>query len=403
MANLMNKRLSQEKTAPEPKPVITFRQQIKFWLGVLVVFVFLLWLLGGILLPFVAGMVLAYFLDPLADWLEEHGFSRLAATSLIVGVFILIFILAMIFVAPTLTHQIGNFAKNLPDNVRAIVSLVNNAAPEWLLKEIEERGLDLNGPVSDLATKAAGWIATLAQSVLSGGLALVNLIALLVVTPIVAFYMLNDWDRMIAKVDSWVPREHVETVRELAHDADLAIAGFIRGQGTVCITLGIFYAIALTVAGLNFGLLIGLGAGLLSFIPYVGAIVGGLMSVGMALVQFWPDWIMVAVIAGIFAVGQFLEGNFLTPKLVGDSVGLHPVWLMFALFAAGYLFGFVGMLMAVPVAAAIGVLLRFAIKKYMESPVYLGEGGEDLVFAPVATSRAKRQAAAGSKDDTADT
>ncbi len=381
---------------------MTFRQQLKFWLAVLGILVAILWVFGGILLPFVAGMVLAYFLDPVADWLEDRNIPRLAATIMIVGVFVLIFILILIFLAPVLIDQIGSFARELPAYVQNIVKLFNDASPEWLLKEIEERGIDMKGPASDLAAKAAGWLATLLQGVLSGGLALVNLIALLVVTPIVAFYMLNDWDRMIAKVDSWVPREHVETVRQLADDADNAIAGFIRGQGTVCITLGIVYAIALTLVGLNFGLLIGLGAGLLSFVPYVGAILGGLASVGMALVQFWPDWVMVAVVAAIFAAGQFLEGNFLTPKLVGDNVGLHPVWLMFALFAAGYLFGFVGMLLAVPVAAAIGVLIRFALEKYMESPLYQGSSGKKLVFAPIATSRAKRQAAARSEGDETD-
>ncbi len=384
------------------KPTVTsmtFRQQVIFWLGMLASLVFVLWLLGGILLPFVAGMVLAYFLDPVADWLEDHNMPRLAATSLIVGLFVLIFVLILVFLVPVLIDQIGAFARELPAYVQNIVKLINNAAPEWLLKEIESRGVDMKGPASDLATKAAGWLASLAQSVLSGGLALVNLLALLVVTPIVAFYLLNDWDRMIIKVDSWVPREHVETVRRLADDADHAIAGFIRGQGTVCITLGIIYAIALSIVGLNFGLLIGLGAGLLSFIPYVGAILGGLASVGMALVQFWPDWVMIASVAGIFAAGQFLEGNFLTPKLVGENIGLHPVWLMFALFAAGYLFGFVGMLLAVPIAAAIGVLIRFALEKYMESPVYLGSNDKKLVFAPIATSRSKRMAAARADED----
>lgn len=385
--------------AKSPATTITFRHQVIFWLVVLFGLVAVLWGLGGILLPFVAGMVLAYFLDPVADWLKDHSIPRLVATVMIVGVFVLLFILILIFLLPVLIDQIGAFARELPAYVQNIVKLINNAAPEWLLKEIESQGIDMKGPVSDLAAKAAGWLGTVFQSVLSGGLALVNLLALLVVTPIVAFYMLNDWDRMIAKVDSWVPREHVETVRQLADDADHAIAGFIRGQGTVCITLGIVYAIALTIVGLNFGLLIGLAAGLLSFIPYVGAILGGLASVGMALVQFWPDWVMVAVVAGIFAAGQFLEGNFLTPKLVGDNVGLHPVWLMFALFAAGYLFGFVGMLLAVPVAAAIGVLIRFALEKYMESPVYQGSGGKKLVFAPIATSRAKRQAAARSEEN----
>ncbi len=382
---------------------IPFRQQVGFWLIALGLFVLVLWSLGAILLPFVAGMVLAYFLDPVADWLEDHGISRLIATIMIVGLFVLIFIMLLVFLLPVLIDQIGAFARELPAYVQNIVKLFNDAAPEWLLKEIEERGIDLKGPVSDLAAKAAVWLGSLIQSVVSGGLALVNLIALLVVTPIVAFYMLNDWDRMIAAVDNWVPREHVETVRRLADDADHAIAGFIRGQGTVCLTLGVIYAIALTIVGLNFGLLIGLAAGLLSFIPYVGAILGGVASVGMALVQFWPDWVMVAAVAGIFAAGQFLEGNFLTPKLVGENVGLHPVWLMFALFAAGYLFGFVGMLLAVPVAAAIGVLIRFALEKYMESPVYQGSIPKDHVFAPIATSRAKRLAAARSdKNDATD-
>jgi predicted PurR-regulated permease PerM len=188
----------------------------------------------------------------------------------------------------------------------------------------------------------------------------------------VAFYLLNDWDHMIAKVDSWLPRDHAPTIRALASEIDGAMAGFIRGQGTVCLLLGLFYAIALSLAGLNFGLLIGLGAGLLSFIPYIGSTVGGILAIGMALVQFWPDWLHIAVIIAIFAGGQFIEGNFLSPYLVGNRVGLHPVWLMFALFAFGYLFGFVGLLLAVPLAAATGVLVRFALKQYLNSPVYLG-------------------------------
>jgi predicted PurR-regulated permease PerM len=184
--------------------------------------------------------------------------------------------------------------------------------------------------------------------------------------------MLNDWDRMVAKVDSWLPRHHVETIRDLARQMNEAMAGFIRGQGTVCLVLGLFYAVGLSLAGLNFGLLIGLGAGLLSFIPFVGTIVGGVTAVGMALIQFWPDWVSIAIVLAIFVAGQFVEGNFLSPKLVGDRVGLHPVWLMFALFAFGYLFGFVGLLLAVPLAASAGVLIRFALRQYLKSPLYLG-------------------------------
>jgi predicted PurR-regulated permease PerM len=188
--------------------------------------------------------------------------------------------------------------------------------------------------------------------------------------------MLLDWDRMVAKVDGWVPRDHVETVRRLASDINRSTAGFVRGQGSVGLIMGVSYAIALTLVGLNFGLLIGLFAGLIGFIPYVGSLVGLVLSVGVAVVQFWPEWQWIAVVVGIFFAGQMIEGNVLQPKLVGNRVGLHPVWLMFALFAFGYLFGFVGLLIAVPAAAAFAVLVRFALERYLASPVYRGNGGK---------------------------
>jgi predicted PurR-regulated permease PerM len=188
--------------------------------------------------------------------------------------------------------------------------------------------------------------------------------------------MLLDWDRMVAKIDSWVPRDHVGTVRRLATDINRSTAGFVRGQGTVCLVLGIAYAVSLTLVGLNFGLLIGLFAGLIGFIPYVGSLVGLVLSVGVAVVQFWPEWQWIAVVIAIFFAGQMIEGNVLQPKLVGNRVGLHPVWLMFALFAFGYLFGFVGLLIAVPAAAAFAVLVRFALERYLASPVYRGSGGK---------------------------
>ena len=203
-------------------------------------------------------------------------------------------------------------------------------------------------------------------------MALFSIAGLFVVTPVVAFYMLLDWDRMVAKVDSWVPRDYVETVRTIATDINTATAGFVRGQGTLCLILGVMYAFGLTLTGLNFGILIGLFAGLISFIPYVGSMVGLVLAVGVAFVQFSPDWLWIAAVAGVFFTGQFIEGNILQPRLVGKSVGLHPVWLMFALFAFGALFGFVGLLIAVPAAAAIAVLVRFAISRYLESPLYTG-------------------------------
>jgi predicted PurR-regulated permease PerM len=193
-----------------------------------------------------------------------------------------------------------------------------------------------------------------------------------VITPIVTLYLLLDWHRMIDKVDSWLPRQHQKTIRGIARDIDSALAGFVRGQALVSLILGTFYAIALTIAGLNFGLLIGFAAGILNFVPYLGSTTGLLIAGGVAIAQFWPDWISVAAVIGIFFFGQFIEGYFLQPKLVGDRVGLHPVWLIFALFAFGYLLGFVGLLLAVPLAAATGVLVRFALRQYLSSPLYTG-------------------------------
>jgi predicted PurR-regulated permease PerM len=165
-----------------------------------------------------------------------------------------------------------------------------------------------------------------------------------------------------------------ETVRGLATEMDAAIAGFVRGQAVICLILGLFYALGLTFAGLHFGFLIGLLTGVMSFIPVVGAITGFLVASGVALAQFWPDWVSIAMVVGVFVIGQGLEGYILSPKLVGAKVGLHPVWLMFSLFAFGYLFGFVGVLVAIPLAAAIGVLTRFAIRQYQASQLYTGGG-----------------------------
>jgi predicted PurR-regulated permease PerM len=191
--------------------------------------------------------------------------------------------------------------------------------------------------------------------------------------------MLLDWDAMIAKVDSWLPRDHAPTVRRLAAEIDKVMAGFVRGQVSVCVILGTFYSIALMLAGLQFGLIVGAIAGAITFIPYVGSLVGGTLAIGLALFQFWGDWVQIGIVAAIFALGQFFEGNILSPKLVGGSVGLHPVWLLFALSAFGSIFGFVGMLVAVPVAAMLGVLTRFGIERYRQSLLYRGVEAQPLL------------------------
>ena len=376
-----------------------FRRQIRFWLIAAAFLGVFVYLFSEILLPFVAGMALAYFLDPVADRLERLGLSRAAATFMILIAFVFALSIAMIVLIPVLASQLADFLAKLPEYLAQLQTLITSFNPEWL----EQRfGLDagsLQEGLNSLLTSGVGFITTVFQSIWTSGVALFSIVGLFVVTPVVAFYMLLDWDRMVAKVDGWVPRDHVETVRTLATDINTATAGFVRGQGTLCLILGVMYAFGLTLTGLNFGILIGLFAGLISFIPYVGSLVGLVLSVGVAFVQFWPDWTMVAAVAGVFFVGQFIEGNILQPRLVGKSVGLHPVWLMFALFAFGALFGFVGLLIAVPAAAAVAVLVRFAISRYLESPLYKGHvedaEAEAVAARPKATGRTRRRAGQG--------
>jgi len=282
---------------------------------------------------------------------------------------------------PFAAQQIGAFVERLPGYVVRLQEL----GAEQLGPLVRRLGIEEvlpSGPTSvgNLISQGIAWLTAFLQGLWSGGQALISIFSLLVVTPVVAFYMLVDWDRMVKTVDSWMPLRHRDTIRAIARDIDRAIAGFVRGQALVCLILGTFYAVGLAVIGLNFGALIGMTAGLLSFIPYVGSLTGLILSMGVAIVQFWPDWAMILATLGIFVFGQFVEGNILSPKLVGDSVGLHPVWLMFALLAFGALFGFVGLLLAVPLAAAMGVIARFALRQYLASPLYRGAG--PLVIHP---------------------
>lgn len=351
---------------------MSLQRQVTFWVCVLIVFVLMLWLLSSVLLPFVAGIALAYFLDPVADRLERLGLPRWAATGIILLAFLLFFVTVVVLLVPILGDQMAGLREKAPSYVASLKGILASLNSGWLGRFVGGRIPDLEKSLSDSLGQGASLVATFLTSLWSGGQALLGLVSVLVVTPVVAFYILLDWDHMVTKVDGWVPRQQVPTVRRLAGEIDRAIAGFVRGQATVCLLLGLFYGIALSVVGLSFGFLIGLTAGLISFIPFAGSILGLVVSVGVALVQGWPDWQLPAIVAAIFAVGQFIEGNILSPRLVGNSVGLHPVWLMFALLVAGSLFGFLGLLVAVPVAAAIGVLVRFALDRYLASPLYTG-------------------------------
>lgn len=356
--------------------------QIGFWVGALVLLVLLLWLFSGVLLPFAAAMALSYLLNPVADRLERLGLSRLGATLLIMAGFLLVLGLFIVLVMPAFWRQLGNFLQALPSYVVKLEDLIADLSMRLaqdhgatMLEKLgfgKEASTDLRNSTSDLVNQAAQWAGTFVKSIWSSGAALIGLLSLLVLTPVVTFYMLLDWDKMIATVDGLVPLRYRQTVRELAREIDAAMAGFLRGQSLVCLFLGLWYGVGLSLIGLNFGLLIGISAGLLSFIPYVGSLTALVLSSVVAIVQGWPEWRLLLMALGVVLAGQFLEGNILSPKLVGESVGLHPVWLIFALLGFGSLFGFTGLITAVPLAAAAGVILRFAVKRYRESKLYTG-------------------------------
>jgi predicted PurR-regulated permease PerM len=243
-------------------------------------------------------------------------------------------------------------------------------AGEWLTEQLPhliEPDSELRQQITELGPGCRPAGGELLNTLLSYGVGVLNGLLIVIVVPVVTFYLLLDWDHMVARIDDLLPRQHAPTIRRLARECDETLAAFIRGQALVCLILGTFYAAALAAVGLSFGLVVGAIAGVLTFIPYVGALVGGLLAIGLALYQFWGDWVWVVVVWAIFQGGQFVEGNFLTPKLVGERVGVHPVWLLFALAAFAALFGFLGVLVAVPVAAVIGVLVRFAVAKYKEA------------------------------------
>lgn len=349
---------------------MTVGQQARWWGAGFAALLALLWLFADILLPFVLGAALAYIADPFADRLQRLGLSRLLATVVITVLALGVGALALILIIPVLIDQVQNAIANAPAFIEWIRALVATHLPT--LSDAES---PLRGALDNLRRRVDEWSVSVVGSLWSGGLALIDFVTLAVVTPVVAFYLLYDWDRMLATIDDHLPRPHRETIRTLMRQLDETLAGFVRGQLTVCAILGVFYAVALSLIGLQFGLLIGAFAGLISFIPYVGAILGGVLSVGLAAAQFWGQWAMVAAVFAVFAAGQAAEGNVLTPKLVGDRVGLHPVWLIFALMAFGSLFGFVGLLVAVPAAAGIGVLGRFVLERYRQGSLYLGEDG----------------------------
>ncbi|KIN71641.1 AI-2E family transporter [Sulfitobacter guttiformis] len=346
---------------------LPIREQIKYWGVATAIFLVVLWFMGDVLLPFILGSAVAYFLDPVADKLERMGLTRAMSTAVITVIALLVFVIMALLVVPTLVSQAVNLFEIAPDLTKRLSASFTERFPSLL-----EDGSTLQSSINSLGTMVKERGGELLNTALSSAAGIINIIMLFVIVPVVAVYMLLDWDRMIAHIDALLPRDHAPVVRGLARDIDKTLASFIRGMGTVCLILGTYYAIALMLVGLQFGLVVGFIAGLVTFIPYLGALIGGALAMGLALFQFWGDWVSIGLVAGIFVIGQVIEGNVLTPKLVGNSVGLHPVWLILSLSVFGSLFGFVGMLVAVPVAAALGVIARFAVGQYRDSLLYRG-------------------------------
>ena len=347
-------------------------RQAVFWAAAVAILVALVSYLSAALLPFVLGAVIAYFLDPIVGKLQRAGLGRTVASVLVIGIAAIVITTTIVVLLPLAVDQIRQLAATLPADLERIRAWLEASAEHHLGERFPGFKAGLERSLGELAQSSSGLLAGLAQVLWSRGLAIVNLVSLVLVTPVVAFYLLRDWPAMLAKIDTWLPREHAPTIRRLASDVDAAVGAFVRGQGAICLVLGTLYAIALTLIGLRYALIIGLATGLLAFVPMVGWALGLVVALVVALTQTWPDAALALQVLGVYAVAMALDAGLLSPLIVGQKVGLHPVWLMLALFVFSALFGFLGALVAVPVAAALAVLVRFARDRYLASAIYLG-------------------------------
>ncbi|WP_424134647.1 AI-2E family transporter [Roseomonas chloroacetimidivorans] len=357
---------------PSPGPRSATRaQRLGLALGLLAAFIFALWFFSAILTPFVLAICVAYFLDPVAGRLARIGVPRWLGAGLLIMGLMALALVALVLLYPLLISQIGVLLTRLPSYVATIGAKVAD-----LLAAAEEamEPMAINPGLKDLAVSQVGsmlvWLGTSATRLIGGGYALFNVFTFAVVTPIVGFYLLRDWPRLMARIESWLPRRNAAVLRQLAHDTDRVLSAWLRGQLLCCALLAVYYALALSAVGLELGLLVGLLAGMLTFIPYVGSLTGMATAILLAIGQF-GNWRQVAVVMGVFLLGQIVEGYIIYPRLLGNRVELHAVWVIFALFAGGVAFGFLGVLLAVPIAAAIGVLARYWLRRYLESPLYL--------------------------------
>ncbi|MFT6077152.1 MAG: putative PurR-regulated permease PerM [Rickettsiales bacterium] len=329
-------------------------------------FIFI-YFIKSILFPFICAIIIAYFLNPLADKMERWKFSRVAATVIILEIFISATIIVFALISPLLYEQAINLISSIPYYTNV---LVNNIYPK-IFDFLVSRGFEIEPNIKYyLNEKSVTTFANSSKEILSkvmqSGVVIINIISLIFITPVLVFYILRDWNLIISKIDNYLPTKYQQNIRTIVTQIDTTLSSCIRGQFNVCSILGIFYAIGLTLSGLNFGFLIGFFTGVLSFIPYVGMLFGVVIAVIVGLFQWGIDPVQIGIVGLIFLIGQIIESNFLTPKLVGDKIGVHPVWIIFGLFVFGVLFGFVGIILALPLTAIIGVLIKFSALKYKD-------------------------------------
>ncbi|CAK0774006.1 AI-2E family transporter [Azospirillaceae bacterium] len=364
----------------------------RFWVGAIGGAALISWLLRDTLPPFVVGVAVAYLLDPVVDWLSLRRIPRGLAAGVVLLFFVLLFTAVLFLIVPLIQAQVVEFVDMLPRYAGSLRETLQSVARRLLLRLSPDDVERLRAAVGEYAGEIIGWIGKVLEGVLSGGMAIFDVASILLVTPVVSFYLLRDWRDLGRRINSWLPCEHAPIIRRLIIETDHILAGFIHGQAMACVMLAVYYAVALSALGVNFGLLVGLLTGALAFVPYVGFALGFLTALGLTMVQF-GTWGMIGATTGVFAIGQVLETNLITPRFVGEKIGLHPVWVMFALLAGGNLCGFVGVLLAVPVAAVIGVLARFGLEQYLASSYYLGR--RDVSDEAVSTVLMERDNSAG--------
>ena len=360
--------------AVQPRPAhtqSTRTQRFALIIGLLVAFWLALQLFTSVLAPFVAAAVIAYALDPPTSRLCRLGLPRSVAAMLMILGLLLAVLLFALLLYPLVIVQVGLLVNRIPQYAH----LLQGWARTVLTHLQENFGPDVvNDKLSDVVSGQAGSMLSILLSTVTAlfgsGFAIFNVLSVAVVTPVVGFYLLRDWPTVVRMIDSWLPYRYRDVIRAQAREVDRILSAWVRGQAMCCMILALYYAGALTVAGLDLGLIVGLTAGLLSFIPYVGSITGGVTALGLALAQF-PLWRGVMVVGAVLVIGQVLEGYIIYPRFLGDRVELPAVWVIFALFAGGAAFGFLGVMLAVPVAATIGVLCRFWLRRYLNSPLYL--------------------------------